>query len=513
MGRWRAKFGGSIDRAPGFGPAEGKPPRTYSRLDGKRPSVQIETCAACHARRGELDDFHAGRPFDEQYALALVTPGLYFPDGQIYDEVYVYGSFLQSKMHQAGVVCTNCHDAHSNALRAEDNSLCTQCHLPAVFDGPGHHHHQPGGAGSACVDCHMPARTYMVVDDRRDHGFRIPRPLLTLELGSPNACNDCHDDQSAQWAIDAMRSWGVPVDPRVAHARAMDAAWSGRIDALPALLTIAGEPGHSSMLRASAVAAAGAFPSRETYLAVQSLLSAADPLVRAAAVQTLDPVPAAQRYALLRDLIQDRSKSVRMAVARQLSDFPADQLPGESASELLALFSEYTQTMQRNADMPEEQINLGLFYSRSGDPIAAEKAYRTALRLSPAFVPAMLNLADLYRANGVDNKGEPLLRQAVQAAPHSAPPNHALGLLLVRQGKLDGAVPYLRAAARAEQSNPRYSYVYAVALWETGERDQAVAELESALERQPGNRDLTAALASYYQQLGEEEKLRQLMQP
>ncbi len=506
-------FNFSLNDRGAFGPAGNGTSGTFSRIDGKRPTTQTETCAACHSRRSELQDFQPGTPFDEQYNLALITPGLYFPDGQINDEVYVYGSFLQSKMHQAGVVCTDCHDPHSNAVRADDNTLCTQCHSSELFDRTEHHHHPVRSSGSACVDCHMPARTYMVVDDRRDHSFRIPRPELTGELGVPNGCNNCHEDQSPQWALDATKDWGVTADPRTVQARAMDAAWSGQVNALPALLTIAGEPGNPAILRASALIAASGFPSRESYLAAQQMLSAKDPLLRAAAVRSLDPVPVAQRYAVLRDLITDGSKSVRMAVAQQLTEFPAGQLPGESGAELRSLLSEYLSTMQHNADMPEEQINLGVFHSRTGDPIAAEKAYRAALRLSPGYVPALLNLSDLYRENGLDDKAEPLLRQAVERSPGSAPPSHAMGLLLVRQGKLQNAVPYLRDAARNDPSNPRYSYVYAVALWETGSREEAVTELESALARLPGNRDLTGALASYYRELGEEEKLRQLMQP
>jgi Flp pilus assembly protein TadD len=213
----------------------------------------------------------------------------------------------------------------------------------------------------------------------------------------------------------------------------------------------------------------------------------------------------------LRDLISDRNKSVRMAVARQLSPFPAEQLPGESRTELLALYEEYRESMQHNADLPEGQMNLALFYLDNGDPAAAEKAYLTALKLSPMFAPALLNLADLYRASGLDQKAEPLLLKAIELAPAEGPPHHALGLLKVRQGNLAAAVPYLQAAALAQPSNGRYRYVYAVALWETGSREQAVAELESALEYQPGNQEMVSALASYYQQLGQSEKLKLLL--
>jgi predicted CXXCH cytochrome family protein len=481
-------------------------------MDGKRPKVQVETCAACHSRRGELADYHAGKPFNDQFRLTLIEPGMYYPDGQINDEVYVYGSFLQSKMYQAGVVCTNCHDPHSNTVRTEGNQLCTQCHLDSVFDRPEHHRHEQGSSGAACVNCHMPVKTYMVVDDRHDHGFRIPQPRLTLELGVPNSCNQCHDDKSAQWALDALGSWGISSDIRVENGRVLNAAWSGRTTALPGLLALANQPANPSILRASAVLATQNFPSQETLATIQQLLSSNDPLLRASTVRSMDWVPVAQRYAMLRDLISDDSKSVRMAVARQLLLFPADQLPGSSAKELKTLFQEYLDSMKRNADMPEEQMNLGIFYGATGDPGSAENAYRHALKLSPVYVPAMLNLADLYRANGNDQQAEPLLHRAIELAPDQSHPHHAMGLLMVRQGQLVDAIPYLRTATRADSRNVRYSYVYAIALWETGSKVQAVEELETALERHPGNRELVSALAGYYQQLGEDQKLKQLMQ-
>jgi predicted CXXCH cytochrome family protein len=445
--------------------------------------MQVETCAGCHARRSELDDAHAGKPFDDAYRLSLIEPGLYFPDGQVLDEVYVYGSFLQSRMHAAGVVCSNCHEPHSGALRAPGNALCSQCHAATFYDQASHHHHAAGAPGSACVDCHMPARTYMVVDDRRDHSFRIPEPRLTLELGVPNACNQCHEDREPQWAADTLAGWGVRGVTRAGHAAVLAAAWNGQFAALPDLLALTGDEDKPAILRASAVLASGNFPLRDTLASIAQVLYSDDNLVRAAAVRTLDQLPVEQRYTLLKNLVADPVKLVRMTVARQLAEVPVAQLPAAEADALGALHKEYLDSLRSNADLPEEQMNLGLYHLARGDAAAAEKAYREALKLAPAFVPALLNLADLYRANGLD-------RQA--------------------QRQLQTAVSYLQQAALLAPDNVRYQYVYAVALWESGRQQDAVTKLENALVAHPGNRDLLSALASYYQQLGEEEKLRAL---
>lgn len=497
------------DRGP-FGPSPGGNNNILERLDGARPLTQVETCAACHSRRSELGGADAGQRFDDRYHLALIEPGLYFPDGQVRDEVYVYGSFLQSKMHAAGVVCSNCHEPHSGALQVPGNALCSQCHAAAAYDQPSHHRHQPGTAGAACVECHMPDRSYMVVDDRRDHSFRVPEPRLTLELGVPNACNQCHQDRDPRWAVEALTAWGIGGATRAGHAGVLAGAWAGQSAALPGLLALAGNEQQPAILRASAVLASGNFPIRDTLAAIAQVLYSDDSLVRTAAVRTLDRLPADQRYALLKALVGDPVKSVRMAVARQLADVPLAQLQADEAKALEALRKEYLESIRDLTDMPEEQMNLGLYQIAAGNPEAAEKAYREALKLAPAFVPALLNLADLYRANGLDKQAGPLLQRAISLAPGDAAPQHAMGLLLIRQSQLDAAVGYLQRAAELDPVNVRYSYVYGVALWESGRQQEAVATLEAALTAHPGNRDLLSALASYYRQLGEEEKLRAL---
>jgi predicted CXXCH cytochrome family protein len=506
-------FERSLDDRGAFGPSSGAPTRTFSRLDGKHPTTQVELCAGCHSRRSEMDEDHQGKSFDDLYQLALLEPGLYFADGQVRDEVYVYGSFLQSKMHAAGVVCTNCHEPHGNGLRAQGNSLCSQCHVAAEYDHPDHHRHPAESPGAACVECHMPARTYMVVDDRRDHSFRVPEPRLTVELGIPNACNNCHEDRDPTWAVAALEDWGISAAVRARHAPVLAAAWDGQSTAVPELLALATDSEKAPFLRASAILASGRYSPRETLQALVQVLYSDDHLIRYAAVRTLDTLQAEQRYALLKGLVGDSSKTVRMAVARQLADVPPAALPTPDAQALATLRQEYLDTLALNADMPEEQMNVGLYHAASGNGAAAEKAYREALKLAPAFVPALLNLADLYRANNLDEQAVPLLERAVSLAPADAAPQHALGLLLIRQRQLDAAVIHLRQATNLDPRNARYAYVYAVALWETGERQPAVATLEAALKEHPGDRDLLAALASYYQQLGEQDKLRGLQQP
>ena len=240
---------------------------------------------------------------------------------------------------------------------------------------------------------------------------------LSVELGTPNTCNQCHTDRDAAWAVAALQDWGVSPKIRATHAPVMARAQSGDASVFPQLMKLATEPGRAAIIRATATLALGDFPSQETLQVIQSQLSAEDELVRAAAVRSLDMMQAAQRYSLLQPLIGDPVKSVRMEVARQLSELPVAQLPPEYAGELNTLRKEYLEALKLNSDMPEAQMNLGIYYTATGDSLAAEAAYRQAIRLSPAFVPAMLNLADLYRANDMDAQARPLIEKAMEMAP------------------------------------------------------------------------------------------------
>ena len=86
---------------------------------------EVETCARCHARRGLLSESYLpGRPLAETHRPALLEAGLYYADGQMRDEVYNWGSFLQSRMYAQGVTCSDCHDPHDATLRAAPDAVC-----------------------------------------------------------------------------------------------------------------------------------------------------------------------------------------------------------------------------------------------------------------------------------------------------------------------------------------------------------------------------------------------------
>ncbi|RLA44550.1 MAG: hypothetical protein DRR42_20340, partial [Gammaproteobacteria bacterium] len=412
---------------------------------GKKSSTQIDMCGSCHALRTQLTDKTVGLGFHDANRLQLLNEGSYFADGQIREEAFVMGSFLQSKMHGKGVTCSNCHNPHSGKVLVEGNGLCAQCHKPAVFDTPAHHHHQEASAGAACVNCHMPARTYMQVDDRRDHSFTIPRPDLSQALGVPNACTSCHGDQTGKddaWASEQMSKWGVK--PRAGHwANISQRAQVGDVLVARALTRAVDEATLSPVVRASLLQQIAAFPSRVSMETAQKNLQDKNPMVRRAAVSALQALPAETRWQILSPHLQDKSRSVRFQLAETLADV-FTQLPADQQNKLAGVIEEYRASLSVSADSPATQTAIATLELNLGDTQAAEQAYLQALRIEPNYIPALLNMADYYRGMGQEPEAEPLLKRALLVAPDSGAVQYSYGLHLIRKGDYDGALPHLK---------------------------------------------------------------------
>jgi predicted CXXCH cytochrome family protein len=469
-------------------------------------STELETCATCHSRRKVIaKNPVAGEPYLDGFLPALLKPGLYHADGQIDGEVYEYGSFLQSRMHAAGVTCSNCHDPHSAKLRTEGNALCAQCHLPEKFDVTQHHRHQPGSAGAQCVNCHMPTKNYMIVDARRDHSIKVPRPDLSVALGTPNACTQCHAGSSAEWAAATVVGWypgGRQTTPH--YGTALHAGQVGAADAEPQLDRLILDRSQPSIARASALTLLMPYASPASEPAIKAAIKDPDPLVRMAAPRALPGAPSPRFVDAMAPLLVDPVRAVRIEVARALAGTDLLALTPEQQTALVKATAELVAAAERvDADRPEAHLNLGLLDLRHRDLAEAEGEYRTALRLEPNFVPALVNLADLDRARGRDDEGAELLTKAMAIEPDNADVRHALGLSLVRKHDYAGALDLLRRAHELMPDNTRYAYVYAVALNSSGAVGKALALLEERHQKHPADRDVLMALVSIARDKGD----------
>jgi tetratricopeptide (TPR) repeat protein len=471
----------------------------------QRQQAEIQACAPCHARRGPITAVpDVGRTFLDSYRPALLDDGLYYADGQILEEDYEYGSFTQSKMYAAGVTCSDCHNAHSLKQRGTGNNVCGHCHLPLTYDTPAHHHHKQGTDAARCASCHMRTTTYMVVDPRFDHSFRVPRVDYTLKYGIPNACTTpCHADKSVTWSNDAIVKWYGPERKRGNdYVAALDAGRRGLPDAGQALRAAVTTPAYPPIARATALATLGDYYTAASIDAVQAGVADPDAIVRASAARTLLALPPPDRVRLGRRLLTDPVRLVRAWAASSLAGTAPDLLTQDEAADLARATDEYVKLELAVAERPEAHINLSGFYMRQGKIGEAEAALKTALRLDPGNVPARVNLADVYRAAGREAEGEKLLTEAVRLDPRAAEAAHALGLLYVRQGRRDEAMTLLKRAYTLVPGVARYGYVYGVALHDAGKADEAIAVLTAVHTAHPADADTLAALAMFERNRG-----------
>jgi tetratricopeptide (TPR) repeat protein len=473
------------------------------------PPRQPEACGRCHARRGVLAPEYAfGRPLADTHLPALLDEPLYFADGQIRGEVYVYGSFLQSRMYQAGVSCSDCHNPHSLKLVTGDkpDDVCAQCHSPAKFARPEHHRH--GEADVGCVDCHMTARTYMGVDDRRDHSFRVPRPDLTASIGTPNACNGCHTEQDADWASGTMRRWyGAAVFHRREFATALAAARRGHANV--ELREVVNAPVHAGIARATALSLLSQPLSPEDYKVLGASLADQDPLLRIAALRVLRRLPAELRLRFGAAGLRDSVRAVRIEAAMTFAGL-RDRLTGEDAINFKRAADEHLAAYTYIANRPEALSQLGDFALAEGRAEQARMHYRASLAMDPAGTMTRANLADLYRSIGRDDEAEKLLREGTAIDGSGAALHHALGLLLIRTGRQEAGLEELRAATQRDADNRRFIYVLGIALNSMDAQQEAVELFESAHREFPADFDMAWALATIYRDRGEWAEARSM---
>jgi Flp pilus assembly protein TadD len=484
-------------------PQTGNPQRSFAPALLRK---EVETCGLCHARRGEFsEDWVPGRPLAETHVISPLARGLYEADGQMRDveETYNYGPFKQSKMHAAGVTCSDCHEPHAAKLRAPGAEVCLACHAPEKYAGTAHSRHA-GADAPDCISCHMRARSYMVVDARHDHGFRVPRPDLSVTLGTPNACNDCHSDKPATWAAAAVEGWyGPQREGFQKYAAAFHAAWSDQADAAALLAAVAADGGTPAFVRASALAELAPRAPPANIALARTGLSDPDPMVRIAALDVLETIPPAQSWPLAAPLLSDSVRGVRIRAASLLAGIPTANQPAADRERFEHAAGEFIAAQRLNADRPEARTTLGSFYTRRGLTAEAEAEYKAAQRLSPQFVPAAINLADLYRQLGRDGDGVAVLRAAIEVSPRDAGLRHALGLVLTRLKQPAAALEELRSAAEREPDRGRYAYVYAVALNSAGRGAEAVAVLKAASAKHPADRDMLSALVAFSRDAGD----------
>ncbi len=491
---------------------------------------QIQACAPCHSRRSTLyEGFRAGDNYYDFYTNQLLTEPTYYPDGQVLDEDYVHGSFIQSKMYHKGIRCSDCHDPHTARLKHEGNQVCTSCHQhpQAKYDSVAHHRHQPGTAAAQCVNCHMPTTTYMAVDARHDHSLRIPRPDLSLQLDTPNACTGCHlnienvaEEKRASlklyqdWMA-AARSGDQEVQAELRRADAWcDAAcdeWYGkdrRRDEHFGVALAAGQRGEATasqqltsllerrgaeapaIARATGLELLSRIDPRQAGVAASDAIDDAHPLVRSAAARALLGHPQMTlAVGQLERALRDPLRSVRIEAARSLLEFPRELISASAGTAWRSALSELIEGLEYQGDRAGAHVELGLIATRQGRLQQAITHYETAIAVEPQAVGARSNLAALLAENldatppGTANEeSQKMLRQEIERLRKAE-----LVLLARDVGLLADAAPL--------------QYRYGLALYLDGQLEAALVPLERAAELEPRDALYSEAVALLYESL------------
>ena len=433
----------------------------------------MDTCFSCHSLRSPLTDgFTPNNHFLDQFSPTLLTQPLYHADGQIKEEVYVYGSFLQSKMYAEGVTCIDCHDAHSMKIKVQGNGLCLQCHNAETYQQPKHINHPLNSKAAECVSCHMPETTYMGADDRRDHSFKIPRPHLSDQYDTPNACTSCHEDKSNQWAAKQVKTWFGETSKLAANeARFLNLMHAQQLP-LDQHLAIINDDKLNEIKRASAILMLPNSTQVLTDFVIKPWTSSNLPLIRLATARVGHMLSDDDLQKSYRLLLTDKFKAIRTAAARELIGVNVKQ-----TDTLKKAFEELTVANQASMWRGEGNLNQSLIHLTLEQHNKAIVSLQNSIKVDPYFEPSYVNLAELYRTTAQANLEKAIYKKALATLPKSASLHYAYGMYLIRSGNKQDAVAIFKKAVRFEPTNPQYAYLYFLALDATGKTAQALKEL------------------------------------
>ncbi len=476
----------------------------------------LDSCGACHARRSELTgDFKPGDNFFDHHALAIVDEGnLFHADGQVRDEDYELSSFLSSKMHTAGVSCADCHNPHTGKTILPGNDLCMRCHAAAtpafpkapIINLAAHSFHQPQSTGSQCINCHMPQTVYMQRHSRHDHGFTIPDPLLTKQIGVPNACNRCHTDKDADWSLTATEKWyGAKMErPTRYRALTIAAARTGNPSAREGLMKLLQSETESGYWKASAVRLLDPFMTdRSVFPSVIGLASHADPLVRASVARSMEPllvVNSPSARATVNQLLSDPIRSVRLAAAWSLRSTLDEASPvGKELQQMLAL----------NADQPSGQLQQGAYYFARNDGPNALLHYQKAAQWDPNSAPIRHELAVAYSTVGKPQEALHELQEAVRLEPNTAEYHFKLSLACNEVGDVEGTIRSLEQTVKLEPQYARAWYNLGLARNGKGDAAGAVSALRQGEQANPNDASIPYARATIHARLKQMDEARE----
>ena len=441
----------------------------------------VENCVRCHSRKTSLGDitYHTGSVYDHLVPHLPDEPN-WFVDGQILEEDYVYASFLQSKMYEREVKCNDCHNVHSGELLFEGNDLCLQCHQQAIYEDHSHHHHKNHGmdgnsvisesgvlfeigSGTLCINCHMHGRYYMGVDYRRDHSFRVPRPDLSIKNETPNACNQCHADETNEWSESHLTKWFGPAR-KFHYSEAFVAAQKNEKEAEGLLIKVLDNDLYPPNIRKLALQDLGNYFPDSANAFVENYLNHLDPGFRVVALQTMQ-IQSQNHIDLLLSKLNDNTKAVRIEAARRIFESGFKDIPNQYRDLYDKSLGEYREMLLFNSDFPSGKFALANYYYQNGEYKKAEEFYLKTLDQDRELNHVKLNLAHLYNRIKQNGKAKNLFEEYLAETPNDATAFYSYGLLLSEMGNyqesLSALITTTKLAPELSRVNHNIAMMYA----------------------------------------------------
>ncbi|WP_445738485.1 tetratricopeptide repeat protein [Mariniflexile sp.] len=474
------------------------------------PKDLVDQCARCHMRREQFSEaFNFEGTMLDHYFPQLIEEPTYYADGQILDEDYVYGSFVQSKMYKNNVACNNCHDSHSLKLKFTGNALCAQCHVPDKYNTTKHHFHKMGTDAALCINCHMPGKYYMGNDFRRDHSFRVPRPDLSLKYGTPNACTGCHKKDD-KWAWETFQKLYGTVDS-IHFSDKLIPGITRQPNGHVGLLDLINDKSETEIVRASAVKALSGYNAETFINQYLSWLNDRSAVVRGATVDVLSEINNTNYVNSFLPLLKDPKRSVRIKAFYALSGLNESNVPEVYKASYEKVKKEFFTHLDTNSDFVGGRVKRANYYIKRGEIEKGIAGYESALAIDNINNQARLTLANLYYNIKNYKKAEETFKTVIVQEPDYGPTYYSLGLMYAELNQTNEAIAQLNKAVIKMPENTRVYYNLSLLYDKKNDQKNAEKILVKGLKIDANNESILYALAYHYSKYGQANKAKNIL--
>ncbi len=507
----------------------------------------IDACSPCHAKMNPITpSYMPGDKYFDNYNVTTLEDLDFYPDGRSLGENYTLTGWMMNPcVEKSDLHCVTCHTSSGRDRNKDNpNNSCLQCHADKAENMEAHTGHAPE-AGLTCLSCHMPKRQFVGRFMRSDHSFRPPMPETTIKFGSPNACNQCHTDKTAEWAnkIVKARANGNYQEETLKWAELIKEAreqdWTNVNEMYKYIIN----PETNVVVANSLIRLLAGCPLESKNEVLVQALNNKSELVRASAAYGLTGVATDKVKEALLKACSDEIRLVRIQAVSAVLMFPENSFSPEQLAVVKSAEKEYVTSMTSRTDNWSNYYNLGIYYQNQGETQQALQSYETSANLYPEAIMPLINSSVLYSYIGNAAKAKENLEKAVSVDPGNEAANLNLGLLLAEQGDLsgaekalktalktnpkqavaaynlsvitaqhdlEGALEYAEVAAKSRPEDPKYVYTLAYYQLQNKEKAKAVLTLKKLIKQHPQYLTGVSFLADIYIKDGNKDEALKL---